>query len=611
MSLFSTAGLARITARRPWRTIDIWLVVLILGAWQMSMIGDRTTSEVNFKNAPESVQGLNVLEDRLGRKEPLTETVVIWSDSLTVDDPAFQEVVTKATSTLREMPDLVNGDPAATYNYYELSGSADPNVAGQAQRLVSQDRKATLIPVTLASHDLPDSSAVGKKYVDTIDGLSTDAVTVRSVGAVSIDHTFITISEEDLQKGELIGILVGLVVLLIVFWALIAVGVPLSLAILSIVISTGIASVVAAFTEISFFACNMISMIGLAVGIDYALFIVERYREERRHGRPKLEAIEVAGSTASKAVLFSGLTVVFALFGLFLIPTTIYRSLGLGAVVVVLVAISAMLTLVPAVLSLLGDRIDWPFKRKYDDPEHIRQQFLRDQETMHRGFWGWIAQVVMARPVVSLVLAGGLLVALSIPYFDLKTGFNGISTLPKSDVRDGYQVLADKFQAGRVSPVKIVIDGKQGQVDGGIAKLQSMLAANPDLASYGPVTWGPNGDVAEIDISLNGDSDSELAHNAVRDLRDTILPQAFDGVQARTFVTGDPGINYDFHLLVDKWTPIVFAFVLALSFVLLTLAFRSIIVPIKAIIMNLLGVGAAYGILVMVFQKGYLHGVLG
>ena len=375
MSLFSTAGLARITARHPWRTIGIWLVVLILGAWQMSMIGDRTTSEVNFKNAPESVQGLNVLEDRLGRKEPLTETVVIWSDSLTVDDPAFQEVVTTATSTLREMPDLVNGDPAATYNYYELNWSADPNVAGQAQRLVSQDRKATLIPVTLASHALPDSSAVGKKYVDTIDGLSTDAVTVRSVGAVSIDHTFTTISEEDSQKGELIGILVGLVVLLIVFWALIAVGVPLSLAILSIVISTGIASVVAAFTEISFFASNMISMIGLAVGIDYALFIVERYREERRHGRPKLEAIEVAGSTASKAVLFSGLTVVFALFGLFLIPTTIYRSLGLGAVVVVLVAISAMLTLVPAVLSLLGDRIDWPFSASTTIPSTFASNF--------------------------------------------------------------------------------------------------------------------------------------------------------------------------------------------------------------------------------------------
>jgi putative drug exporter of the RND superfamily len=599
------------TSRHPWRTIGAWILILVIAGWQASYIGDRTTSEFNFGTEPESIKGLNLIEDRFDREEPLTETVVVYSDSLTVDDQAFKDVVTSVTSSLMGMPDLVNTDTNKPVNYYELAASSDPAVVEQAESLVSDDRKATLIPVTLASADLPDSAGASERYVNSVDGKSTSDVLVRSVGAISIDHTFTTISEEDLQKGEGIGIGFALIVLLIVFGALVAVGVPLVLALLAITISTGMASVVASFSDISFFVINMISMIGLAVGIDYALFIVERYREERRHGRSKLDSIEVSGGTASKAVLFSGLTVVFALFGLFLIPTTIFRSLGLGAVLVVIVAVTAMLTLIPAMLSLLGDKIDWPRKRNYDDPEHIAAQQRRDRETLHNGFWGTITRIVMARPVMSLVLAAGLLIALAIPYFDLNTGFNGVSTLPKSDVREGYDVIASKFQAGQTTPIKIVIDGKQGEIDAGIANLQQALSADPNLASFEPPVWSPNGDLAVIDVNLSVDSDSEVARTAVTDLRDTIIPQAFAGLPATGYVSGDPGINFDFQKLVDTWTPIVFIFVLTLSFILLTLAFRSIVVPIKAIVMNLLGVGAAYGILVLIFQKGYLHNVLG
>jgi putative drug exporter of the RND superfamily len=599
------------TSRHPWRTIGAWILILVIAGWQASYIGDRTTSEFNFGTEPESIKGLNLIEDRFDREEPLTETVVVYSDSLTVDDQAFKDVVTSVTSSLMGMPDLVNTDTNKPVNYYELAASSDTTVVEQAESLVSDDRKATLIPVTLASADLPDSAGASERYVNSVDGKSTSDVLVRSVGAISIDHTFTTISEEDLQKGEGIGIGFALIVLLIVFGALVAVGVPLVLALLAITISTGMASVVASFSDISFFVINMISMIGLAVGIDYALFIVERYREERRHGRSKLDSIEVSGGTASKAVLFSGLTVVFALFGLFLIPTTIFRSLGLGAVLVVIVAVTAMLTLIPAMLSLLGDKIDWPRKRNYDDPEHIAAQQRRDRETLHNGFWGTITRIVMARPVMSLVLAAGLLIALAIPYFDLNTGFNGVSTLPKSDVREGYDVIASKFQAGQTTPIKIVIDGKQGEIDAGIANLQQALSADPNLASFEPPVWSPNGDLAVIDVNLSVDSDSEVARTAVTDLRETIIPQAFAGLPATGYVSGDPGINFDFQKLVDTWTPIVFIFVLTLSFILLTLAFRSIVVPIKAIVMNLLGVGAAYGILVLIFQKGYLHNVLG
>ncbi|MDQ2683662.1 MAG: MMPL family transporter, partial [Chloroflexota bacterium] len=469
---------------------------------------------------------------------------------------------------------------------------------------------STLIPVTLTSSEFPDAE-VTERYLEAVAAADSDAVRVRTVGSVSIDEAFTRISEEDLAKGEGIGIGVALIILIVVFGALVAVGVPLILALISIAIATGIASVVSTQFDVSFFVINMISMIGLAVGIDYALFIVERYREERRHGRPKLEAIEVAGGTASKAVLFSGLTVVFALLGLFMIPTTIFRSLGMGAVIVVVIAVSAMLTLIPAMLSLLGDKIDWPRKRNYDDPAAIARQRERDAEAIHGGFWGTITRAVMARPVISLVAAAGVLILLAVPYLDLNTGFNGASTLPPSSVRDGYDILARDFQAGRLSPLQIVVDGDRAVTETGVTQLVALLDADPALTNTEPPVWSDGGNLAVIDINLTTESDSPEARQAIERLRDTVVPQAFTGVAADVYVTGEPAFNYDFQQLVDTWTPIVFAFVLALSFVLLTLAFRSIVVPAKAILMNLLGVGAAYGILVLVFQKGYLHNVLG
>ena len=606
MGQFSTAGMARLTSRHPWRTIIVWVVILAIAGWQASLIGDRTTSDFKFNTKPESVKGFDLIEEHMGGKQALTETVVVSSDTLTVDDPEFQNAVAATTTALRGMPDLVTN----AVNYVELSQSADPNAQAQANALVSADRHATLIPVTLAVTELPSASNE-EKYIKAVESNGTGSVRVLTVGAISSDHTFTKISEEDLIKGEGIGIAAALVVLLVVFGALVAIGLPLALALISIAIATGLASVIASVSTISFFVSNMISMIGLAVGIDYTLFIVERYREERRHGRPKQEAIEVAGGTASKAVLFSGLTVVFALLGLFMIPTTIFRSLGLGAVLVVVVAVLAMLTLIPAMLSLLGDRIDWPFHRHYDDPEHIAAQQMRDQQTLHGGFWGNITRVVMARPVISMVLSAGLLIALAIPYFDLTLGFSGISTLPKSNIRDGYEILAKDFQAGRLSPIKVVVEGQQGEVNQNISGFLASITNDPVLGSYEQPTWSSDGEMAVININLPTDPDSQVARDAVTRLRDSVVPQSFNGSSANVYVSGDPAFNYDFRSLISTWTPIVFAFVLLLSFILLTLAFRSIVVPIKAILMNLLGVGAAYGILVLVFEKGYLHNVLG
>jgi RND superfamily putative drug exporter len=171
--------------------------------------------------------------------------------------------------------------------------------------------------------------------------------------------------------------------------------------------------------------------------------------------------------------------------------------------------------------------------------------------------------------------------------------------------------MARDFQAGRLSPIKIVVDGKQGEADPGINNLLAAISNDPVLGSYEQPTWSQDGELAVVNISLTGDADSQIARDAIKELRSTVVPQAFAGVPATVYVSGDPAFNYDFRSLISTWTPIVFTFVLLLSFILLTLAFRSIVVPIKAILMNLLGVGAAYGILVLVFEKGYLHNVFG
>jgi RND superfamily putative drug exporter len=289
----------------------------------------------------------------------------------------------------------------------------------------------------------------------------------------------------------------------------------------------------------------------------------------------------------------------------------IFRSLGAGAILVVVVAVAATLTLVPALLSLLGDRIDWPRRRHYD-AETAAAQARYDQETIHGGFWGRVTRVVMARPVICVVLSAGLLFALALPYLDLQRGQAGVETLPPSDVRTAYTLLSRDFPQGRLAPVGVVIDGpRTPAVAAGIARLAAATGQDSVFGPAEPTQWNEAGDLALVRIPLTVDASSPQALAAVNLLRDQAVPAAFADTPAAVLISGAPAFNADFETVVRDYTPIVFAFVLGLSFVLLMLAFRSLVVPAKAIVMNLLSVGAAYGLLVLVFQKGYLHGFLG
>ncbi len=601
-SWFSTERLARASARHPWRTIGVWLVIIVLGVVAASGLGNALTTDANFTNKPESVKGSDLIDARFKTSSPITETVIIRSNATTVDDPAFQQVVQQDAAKIATLKDAVT----SVSTYYDAKAAGAP----QAEQMVSPDRHTTIVQVSLGT-DFETASDHTDEYVNTIEGLNSGDFEVLTVGTISANHEFNNISTTDLAKAEKFALPITIVILLVVFGALVAAAVPMILSIVAIIVALGLTALVGNLMDLSFYVENMIFMIGFAVGIDYALFIISRYREERSHGVQKLEAIAATGRTASKAVLFSGITVVVALSGMLLMPSTIFRSLGTGAVLVVVVAVIAMLTLIPAVLSLLGDRIDWPRRRKYSDVP-VASTARWDDDTVHKGFWGRLTRVVMRHPAMAAILAIVLLGAAAIPFFQLERGTAGVETLPESNVKSAYLILNNEFSAGVLAPYEIVVDGKQGpEVQAGIDRLVNQINQNSSFVPATEVTWNETGDLALIKATLKADSNSPLAYDTLKDLRSNLVPTAFAGTGAHVYVTGSTAFNADFFHVIDRYTPVIFVWVLGLSFLLLLLAFRSIIVPLKAILLNLLSVGATYGLMVMVFEKGYLHKLFG
>jgi RND superfamily putative drug exporter len=582
-----TGRTARACAAHPWRTVAAWVALAVVSIGITStFLSSSLTTESNFTGTPESQKAIDLIQQRLGRKEPIRDVVIVRSATQTVDQAAFRQHVELIRSQLAAAaPSIVRVGPT----YYRTRDRSQ----------ISSDRHSTLIQITMPGSQEDDAPDKIKPVIAAVDGADGQGYTVLITGEATVGHDFTQLSESDLQKGEGIGIPIALLILVAVFGAVVAAFVPLILTIFAIVVALALAALIGQISPLSFFVVNMLTFMGLAVGIDYSLFIVSRYRDERREGHPKHEAIGLAGMTASRAVLFSGMTVVLALVGMLIVPTKIFVSLAAGAILVVLVAVIAALTLLPAIVSLLGDRI-----------ESLRVPFFgrRSQEPSEGGgFWGRIVAVVMRHPVVALVLSVAVLLVAAIPYFSIHTGSAGLATLPSSThAKQGYVVLNRDFTVGEVTPATIVVDGDVASAGAreAFAKLRASLAEDQ---RFGPLQL--SGDPAErlavIDVPVAGDPNSDAALDAVRALRDTYIPNALTGTDLNAYVTGSSAQNLDYFAITDRYLPIVFALVLGLSFILLTLAFRSIVVPASSIVMNLLSVGAAYGLLVFVTQQGH------
>jgi putative drug exporter of the RND superfamily len=590
----SPQSVARWSARRRFTVIGVWVGLFLVGGLLTSMyLSGALTTQAQFTNNPDSKQAQTLLEQRLSGPRRSNEVVIVRSDSTTVTDPQFKAYVQRLKGDLDALRPAV------------VQQVIDPYQAGN--RLVSHDRHATLIPVTMAG-TLDDANSNIDQVLDrTLHAPHPQGFRVWVAGEATAAKDSNTIAEEDLRKGETIGIVAALAILIVVFGAVAAAVVPIMLAITAIVVALGLVSLLGLAFDLSFFITNIVTMIGLAVGIDYSLFIVSRYREERAHGRDKLAAIAAAGATANRAVFFSGMTVVLALAGMLLNPTTIFRSIAAGAIAVVLVAVAASLTLLPALLAVMGDRVNALrvpvlFRRRQQDPDRTH------------GFWAGVARRVMARPVTSLLLATGILLVLALPLVGIKTGFSGISTYPDGiQSKQAFTVLSRDFTAGGLtSPAQIVVDGevRSPAVTAAIGRLQAALKADP---AFGPSTLQINraGDLALVSVPINGDPSGQAATAAVRHLRTVTIPAAFDGVDATVKVGGETAGGIDFFDLSQFYTPLGIALVLALSFLLLLVVFRSVVLPALGVALNLLSVGAAYGLLVLVFQHGIGAGLFG
>jgi RND superfamily putative drug exporter len=576
--------LARASSRHPWGTLTVWVLLLVVGGGLSSLfLASALTTDIDFTNEPESKRAAELIEDRLRGQELHTELVVVTSDTLTVRDESYRSYVGDLQAAIADLGDRV---VRSVGSYLTREGP------------VSEDGRTALLPVVLFSPDTDDAADEAAKLADAVAAAEAPAgVRTLVAGPATLSNDSNEIVEEDLAKGETIGILAALIILVLVFGAVVAGLVPITVAIVSITVSFGASALVGLAFDLSFLITNIITLIGLAVGIDYSLFIVSRYREERRHGHEKHAAIARAGGTASRAVFFSGLTVVLALLGLVLVPNTVFRSLGIGAIFVVVISVAASLTLLPAMLGLLGDRVN-----------SVRIRRHAGDEAGSRGtFWDRASRGVMRRPVLSLIAAAGILVAASIPYFSIRTGIAGVSTLP-DDVqsKQAFMVLADNFSGGQAEPTEIVIDGHiaSPKVRAGIEELEASLRGDRAFGPARPLELNDAGDLAVLSVPFRSDPIGGASVEALRRLRGAYVPRAFAGVSAEVLVGGTTAFYADFFDQANSYAPIVFLFVLGLSFLLLTVVFRSLVVPAKAMVMNLLSVGAAYGMIVLFFQQG-------
>lgn len=586
--MWTPRSLARACAAHPWRTVAAWLVVLVAaGACIGAFLGGALGNEADLTNHPESERAWDVQAEHgfFFGEEP-HEFVTVRSERYTVDDPAFGAFVSDWVGRA-----AVTGAISNEEQWYSTHDRS----------LVSRDRHATLILAT------PGFNGGFPRLVDAVERADrAPAFAVAMTGAGTLDRDFDALSQHDLKRGELLyGLPAALVILLLVFGSVVAALVPIALALVAILVALALTALIGTHWELSTFVVNMISGMGLALGIDYALFVLSRFREERARGLEKLDAVEAAGATASRAVLFSGTAYVIALSGLLLVPSTVMRSLAIGAILVAIGAVAAALTLLPAIIGIAGDRVD-----------ALRLPYIGAAMTRSAGregrLWGRVVARVMRAPVATLTVSVAILVALAIPVLQLETGSNGVSTLPDRLMsKRGFDALARDFGGRGTTDAFVAVEGdiSDRRVNEATARIRTQIDG---AHAFGPARVGTADDrqLTVLRFSVAGDDAGTKAKNAVRELRGSI-PGAVGDAPVETFVGGDAAEEIDYTDTMDAWLPIVIGFVLVLSLALMTFAFRSIVVAAKAIVLNLLSVGAAYGLLVLVFVQGVGADLLG
>ena len=580
------ARMAHWSGRHRKKAIWGWLAFVVIVFAAGNMRGTTQISDVD-QYSGESHQA-EVALDRAGLR-PVEEVVFIQSDTLTIKDPEFQATVTDMTGRLSKVPYVENVTSP-------LTGDSEVSADGHAALVGFEIRGDSTEAMERVDPALAAVAAVQSAHPD---------LDVEQFGGASAKKAVNETVTDDLKKAGELSLPVTLIILLITFGTLVAAGLPLLVGITAVMAALGLVAIPSSLLPVDGNLPAVILLVGLAVGVDYSLFYLRREREERAAGRSETAALEAAAATSGRAVLISGVTVIVAMAGMFISGDKAFISFAEGAIVVVAIAMFASLTVLPAMLSWLGDRV-----------EKGRVPLLgrRRRPAGESRFWTAVTSRVMRHPGWSIVLAGGLLVALAIPALQMKSVTSDIDQLPQDlPVIQTYDKVKEVFPTEGVTATVVVEadDVRSGTAAAGIADLKTEVNDSDAFLPGTAVIYSDDGTVARIDVPTRGSGTDAAATNALDELRDEIIPATFGGAEGVTVnVSGDAAASADSASQLNSRLPLIFAFVFGLAFLLMLVTFRSIVIPIKAILLNLLSVGAAYGVLVLVFQNGHGESLL-
>jgi uncharacterized membrane protein YdfJ with MMPL/SSD domain len=575
---------------RHWKTAVFgWLAcVIVFFAIGNLAVGFKQI-DINDAGVGQSHKADQILKKAFPERAPQSELVLVQSRSRTVDDPAFRSTVADVIASVKSSPAIK-----------KLHSPYDPK---QTSR-ISDDRHTAMVTWEMRG----DADQAQKK----IEGLSAATENVGRhhpgffVGhaGVSSDKALDKMFGDQLKLAGERSIPITIGVLLLVLGTLVAVGIPILLALSGVLGTIGLVAVTSHVVPADQNVNAVILLIGLAVGVDYSLFYIKRWREERAAGREPSAALAAAAATSGRSVLISGFTVLIAMAGLFFAGDKTYLSFGIATMIVVGVAMLGSLTVLPALLSKLGPRVDKgriPFVHRF-----------RNDAGGSR-LWRAILKPTLAHPAAAATLAGGLLIVLALPAFHLHTSQSGLEALPKSaPTVNTIQRIQDAFSNGNVAPAIVAIEANTDSpaTKQAIAALKARELASGQARKPIDVDISASHDVARVTIPLVGSGVDEKSNNAVKRLRDDVLPATIGRVPGATFaVTGNTAQSVDQNALLKSKAPFVFGFVLIFAFGLLLVSFRSIVIALKAILLNLLSVAAAYGVLIAIFQYGWGEGV--
>jgi uncharacterized membrane protein YdfJ with MMPL/SSD domain len=525
--------------------------------------------------------------------KPAAEMVLIHSSTLTTDDPAFKRAISQATAGFVGLP-VVKDLKAPGYR--------------SSTGLVSNDRHTAMIQFAIKG----DADTASDRIAPVVAAIkiarsANPSVQIEEFGDATSGAAIDKMVQDDLSKAETMSLPVTLLILILAFGAIVAAGVPVLLAISAVLATIGLVSIPSQIFPIDENASIVITLIGMAVGVDYSLFYLKRQREERAAGHDELTAVGIASATSGRAILVSGFTVMVAMAGQFLTGDKASTSFAVGTILVVAIAMLGSLTALPAALALLGRHVD---KGRIRIPFRRRKPARRDSRV-----WGAVLTRVLRRPVAAAVLSTALLLAIASPVMHFKVHNTGINDLPPG--LPGMTTLKhlEKAFPNSDMPAIVVIkadDTRDPAVQSAMSDLREQAIRSGAAHQPITVTNDSKHTVTVLSMPLAGNGSNQASKQALTTLRDRLIPSSFGSLgNVSVDVSGQTAIDRDQSTMLARNTPLVFGFVLTLAFLLLMVTFRSIVIPIKAIILNLLSVAAAYGVLVAVFQDGHGASLLG